>query len=194
MDSFPEAFENIFAEFNKQATETLNGLRQMQTIQHARLEEEAERLLQKFGQDRPRHSSVQVELSFSSKLCWRSELPTHVYKSILSLAGVEEPNFIVSGRVLDSDGGPAAGIMVTAYDRDVQYDDVLGSTLSDETGYFEIRFELTECAAVSLVLDEPGRVPQKTLCSTVIPVSRTSRMIALLTIRRGRRLFHPQMP
>jgi hypothetical protein len=47
--------------------------------------------------------------------------------------------WVVSGKVTDKRGEPIEGLMVSAYDKDVHFDDLLGAGLTDENGYFKIR-------------------------------------------------------
>jgi hypothetical protein len=50
--------------------------------------------------------------------------------------------FVVSGRVIDrKTRGGVAGVRVEAWDKDLFFDDLLGSTLTDEQGAFRIEFD-----------------------------------------------------
>jgi hypothetical protein len=51
----------------------------------------------------------------------------------------EEQVWVVRGTVRDADG-PVEGLMVSAFDRDRQYDDKLGAALTNAEGEFEITF------------------------------------------------------
>jgi hypothetical protein len=49
-------------------------------------------------------------------------------------------SFVVRGRVVDEQGRPVEGLMVSAFDRDVRFDDKLGAALTDREGAFEIGY------------------------------------------------------
>ena len=46
--------------------------------------------------------------------------------------------WVACGEVFDIDGKPAQGLMVTLYDKDFLFDDVLGTVVTDENGVFKI--------------------------------------------------------
>lgn len=49
--------------------------------------------------------------------------------------------FVVRGTVTDSDGVPAAGVVVRAFDRDLRKENALGSTVADTHGVYAIAYE-----------------------------------------------------
>ena len=48
--------------------------------------------------------------------------------------------WLVQGTVSDQEGKPSPGLMVTAYDKDVKFDDILGAVLTDKKGKFQISY------------------------------------------------------
>jgi hypothetical protein len=46
--------------------------------------------------------------------------------------------WIIRGKVTDKKNNPVAGLIVSAYDKDLLFDDVLGTTSTDENGNFEV--------------------------------------------------------
>lgn len=52
----------------------------------------------------------------------------------------ETVNYSVSGRVVDADGKPVAGVLVRVYDKDVRYDDLLGAALTNRKGEFTVTY------------------------------------------------------
>jgi 5-hydroxyisourate hydrolase-like protein (transthyretin family) len=48
--------------------------------------------------------------------------------------------FVVTGRVVDAKGKPAAGLLVRIYDKDVRYDDLLGAALTNADGVFRAQY------------------------------------------------------
>lgn len=51
---------------------------------------------------------------------------------------------MVRGTVHDENGEPLTGLLVTLFDQDRRYDDVLGAALTDAEGTFEITFGTRE--------------------------------------------------
>jgi hypothetical protein len=51
---------------------------------------------------------------------------------------------MVTGRMVDENGNPLAGVEVTAYDKDPLIDDNLGSCTTDSTGRFEVEFNWSD--------------------------------------------------
>jgi 5-hydroxyisourate hydrolase-like protein (transthyretin family) len=73
-----------------------------------------------------------------------SEAPTEVRKKKApprkKPSKPKETPWVVKGRVMDADGEPVAGVLVRLYDKDRQYDDLLGAVTSDEDGLYEITY------------------------------------------------------
>src|SRR6185312_12346898 len=76
--------------------------------------------------------------------------------------------FVVRGTVEDSDGVPAAGVLVRAFDRDLRKENALGSTVADALGRYEIPYESSQFARaergtadliVRVFADEPSESP-----------------------------------
>lgn len=62
-------------------------------------------------------------------------------KVLQELGAFEQPaQSIVRGRVFGSDRTPIDRVLVRAFDRDVSSEDFLGETLTNEDGYYEIRY------------------------------------------------------
>jgi hypothetical protein len=72
----------------------------------------------------------------------------------------EGAGWVVRGRVHDSQGRGIEGVMVSAFDRDRQYDDKLGAALTNAEGEFEITFRKQDF--------REGREPGPDLYLTVI--------------------------
>jgi len=90
--------------------------------------------------------------------------------------------FRVSGVVREEDSErPLAALLVQAYDKDVIFDDFLGSDHTDSNGRFEIQF--TELAFRDLIEQRPDvylRIfdpsGKTELCSTISAVRRNARV------------------
>lgn len=67
-----------------------------------------------------------------------------IHPSQPSPAPPEGDRWVVRGRVHDESGEPLAGLMVTLFDQDRRYDDVLGAALTDAEGEFEITYGTRE--------------------------------------------------
>jgi hypothetical protein len=66
-------------------------------------------------------------------------------------AAANTGNWVIEGRVSDSFGRGLSGLNVSAYDKDLVYDDCLGSAVTDRTGKFIIRY------TAGSFRDGPGR-------------------------------------
>ena len=49
-----------------------------------------------------------------------------------------QDTWTITGKVTDKENKPVAGLIVSAYDKDLLFDDVLGTTSTDENGNFEV--------------------------------------------------------
>jgi hypothetical protein len=57
---------------------------------------------------------------------------------------VESVIYGVSGQVLSAAGEPVGGVLVRVYDKDRQFDDLLGAALTNLKGHFSIRYRLQD--------------------------------------------------
>jgi protocatechuate 3,4-dioxygenase beta subunit len=56
----------------------------------------------------------------------------------------EKDEWQVKGLVVDQAGKPVSGVMVTAHDKDIKFDDALGAGLTNKKGEFSIRYNVRE--------------------------------------------------
>lgn len=70
-----------------------------------------------------------------------------------SIVRKQENSFVVSGRVVDEKTGVGlANVMVSAFDMDRKYDDLLGRTVTDKDGYYQMEYT---AADLKDIIDRP---------------------------------------
>src|SRR5215208_5671366 len=59
-------------------------------------------------------------------------------------------NYVIKGKIYDSQNNPLQGVSIKAYDRDPLGQDLLGSSVSNQLGYFEIPFSKKKFDALGI--------------------------------------------
>ncbi|MGW8182224.1 MAG: hypothetical protein ACWGQW_26140 [bacterium] len=132
-----ETFKNLEGDVQK----TLEGLREIEILSHAMLQREADRLSRKLGSDDPRVQRLEIQLA--NKLSLIKVLEAEVELVKIRVLEVDPDEWIVHGEVVDGESKQGmGGVMVSLYDKDVFFDDILGASLTDSEGYFEITYRI----------------------------------------------------
>lgn len=130
-----EAFKNLEDDVQK----TLESLREIEILSHAMLQREVDRLSRKLGSDDPRVQRLEIQLV--NKLSLIKVLEAEVELVKIRVPEVDPDEWIVQGEVVDGESKQGmGGVMVSLHDKDVVFDDILGASLTDDEGYFEITY------------------------------------------------------
>ena len=156
-----EKIDDAFKALDEQRSEDLKKLVDLQAIKNSALKEEHERLTRKLGSDHPRVKMIAVKLAHNEGI--QESLESVIDKANFELreydgalatddekpislepdegAPTEAPDtWIVRGAVIDEEGIGIGGLIVSLYDKDLIFDDVLGTTATDRSGYFKIMY------------------------------------------------------
>lgn len=137
-----EVFEHIDQSINqldKQRLQELNNLKQVQEIKQQALKLEIQRLSKKYGEDHPRVQKISARLSYNQ------EMFTGLDKEIKRAKTKTEPfsnkSWRIQGNVFDQLNKVAKGVTVFLSDKGHKWIEALGSTCTDEIGYFSITLD-----------------------------------------------------
>jgi hypothetical protein len=117
------------------AVPIMQSFAELQEKRSTRLADAEVRLKEHLGEDDPRVTALRQSALAADGLK-RSLRTTAVRDDRLPKLGAQE--WMVFGRVLDSEGRPVVGVTVRVFDRDRKYDDLLGETETDEYGDFAV--------------------------------------------------------
>ncbi len=129
-DELTQTAESTFAP-------TLVQFAQWQQARADRLAAALNRLKSSLGENDPRVLALGQTLA-SANLAGKS-LQVEATRAA-RLPRVSANEWLVYGRVLDEQGRPVPGLRVRVFDRDRQYDDLLGDTTTDEYGDFAVKY------------------------------------------------------
>ena len=156
-----ENLDNAFQALDKQRSEALKKLVDLQAIKNSALKRERERLKEKFGSDHPRVKKIAARLAHNEgiqkdleSLSVKTNIEAREYAGALATddekpiapepdegAPTETPDtWIVQGAVTDEKGVGIERLIVSLYDKDWLFDDILGTTTTDRSGYFRIMY------------------------------------------------------
>jgi hypothetical protein len=128
------------------AVPMMGSFAELQEKRAAHLSDAGARLEERLGEDHPRVMDLRQSFLAADGLR-RSLRETAARDS--RIPRLEALQWMVLGRVLDRAGEPATGMTVRVFDRDRQYDDLLGVTTTDEYGDFAVVYHERDFA-------EPG--------------------------------------
>jgi hypothetical protein len=146
---------------DEQRSEALKKLRALQAMKKKALEEERERLEEEYGSDHPRVRKFAAKLAFNEgiqkdleNLIMKADMEAwkHDYAiaadddTALSQEADEGTSpetsdiWTVQGEITDEKGIGIGGLIVSLYDKDLLFDDVLGTITTDWRGRFRIMY------------------------------------------------------
>ena len=162
--SYTETFANIddaLTVLDKQRSDGLKKLKSLQAAKNSALKEEQGRLKEKLGSDHPRVIKIAARLAYNEGI-WKdleiviekTNIEVREYDSTLAPDDrkpitpepdegtlTEAPDtWIVRGVVADKEGQGIGGLLVSLYDKDLLFDDVLGTAATDESGSYKIMY------------------------------------------------------
>ena len=149
--------EEIFAKLDETRerldTERIEGLKRMRVLQDIKknsLEREKARLVEKYGADHPRARKVARRVAYDQSRI--RELDAEIERSEIVPGEFDRNTWLVHGRVIDADGGPVEGAIVSVVDESSKPVEALGQATTDIRGYYELRYVVEE--GEQPVLDE----------------------------------------
>jgi hypothetical protein len=123
-------------EFEEESIQMIKDFRNIFVVTQPLLKNERKRLIKKFGSDHPRTRRLDSKLKFT----------VNVVKNLD--ARLEETSeltppgqWVVKGVITGENGKGMAGVTVSLYDKDLLFDDYLGTRITDENGNFEFAYQ-----------------------------------------------------
>jgi len=114
-------------------------LEELQKLAQLLKEERSQSLFGKASQQLVRYFQIQQGLGDNLLGVVEDKTAARLNEILKSLGLLDtEPVFVVRGSVLDSNGKPAANLIVRAFDRDLRSEQLLGEVKSDRDGGYEI--------------------------------------------------------
>jgi len=135
------ALERLFEELNQSRQATLGELAAAHEQRAAQLAEAAKRLATVIGENSPRVLDL---IDAADAATEQQTLFTMTLKRMDSLSAIKPPSpnqWLVLGRVVDTEGAPLQGITVDITDRQRQLAGKLGSAATNEFGDFAITYQ-----------------------------------------------------
>jgi hypothetical protein len=140
-DGISKVLQEVFKNLEGDVLKTLESLREIEILSHAMLQREAKRLSRKLGSDHPRVQRLEIQLA--NKLTLIKVLEAEVELAKIRVPEVDPDEWVVQGEVVDGESKQGmGGVTVSLYDKDLFFDDILGTTLTDGEGYFEIAYRI----------------------------------------------------
>ena len=139
IDRFVKILNSSFETFDKTNKEDLKTALETQKTKNKLRLGERERLIKKYGNDHPRVKVAEARISIFNQLIKYTKLMANI-KGLNEL----EPSknlWIVHGYITDTKGNGLKGLKVSLYDKDLLFDDQLGTTSTDQDGYFKISYK-----------------------------------------------------
>jgi len=116
--------------------------------------------------------------------------------SLFAFCCFADSGAIVKGTVRSGDGGPASGIPVIAYGKNMRNETVLGEAVTDSRGTYRIRYQAAH--AVDLVVKAQGSNDQTLAESSVVANAGKDVTLNLTIPAQSKRLKqvpqHPSVP
>ena len=139
IDRFVKILNSSFETFDETNKEDLKTALETQKTKNKLRLGERERLIKKYGNDHPRVKVAEARISIFNQLIKYTKLMANI-KGLNEL----EPSknlWIVHGYITDTKGNGLKGLKVSLYDKDLLFDDQLGTTSTDQDGYFKISYK-----------------------------------------------------
>jgi hypothetical protein len=163
-----QVLHDYLSQLEDESQDTLNSLLAIQDLLHKHLQAEATRLINKFGEDDPRVKKLQAHLNSARGLKRARATSVELELVRIKTPEVEEEDGLIHGRMgftckkveltafeevvqdtrvvkgkivdkEDKEGVP--GLLVTAYDKDLRFEDLLGAAMTDPNGEFKISYQ-----------------------------------------------------
>ncbi len=150
-DTIKQQFERLARAADQNSAPALASFARFQSQRAARLESAFKTLKKGLGADHPDTLSIKrgAEIASLAKAQFATQSARIAKRP---RPGAHE--WVIYGQVLGSQGQPAAGLRVRAFDRDHKLDDLLGDTQTDPNGDFSITFHERDFMEVGEKLPE----------------------------------------
>ena len=139
VDDYRMALQDALTLIEDIRQDFLNSLREIEILSQAMLQREVKRLSRKLGADHPRVQNLETQLN--NKLTLIKVLEAELELAKFRVPEVDPDAWVVQGKVVDEESKQGMGkVIVSLYDKDLFFDDVLGTTITDDEGKFEITY------------------------------------------------------
>ena len=153
-----QSLHDHLSQLEDECQKALNNLRAVQELIHKQLQSEASRLTNKFGKDDPRKKNLIELLDTKRELAEikvaeiddkESQIHSRVNKNPIYrkvefsvFVDHEKDVRLVKGKILDvEDKKGIGGLIIIAFDKDLQFDETLGAAITDPDGEFNISYQ-----------------------------------------------------
>jgi competence ComEA-like helix-hairpin-helix protein len=151
LEEIKTAVAELLQQTSKVASPLLTQFAELHERRAARLAAAEARLKTQLGEDHPRVVALRRAATEADE--WKRATST-MAERLARRPKLRPHEWVVFGQVLDAEGNPAAGLRVRVYDKDRQYDDLLGDTTTDEYGDFAAIYHERDFAEVGEELPE----------------------------------------
>lgn len=124
-------------EFEEESIQMIKDFRNILVITQPLLKNERKRLIKKFGSHHPRIRRLDSKLKSTVNMV--KNLDAQIEKSSDDTQ-LPADQWVVKGKVSDENGKGMAGVTVSLYDKDLLFDDYLGTVITDKQGNFQFLY------------------------------------------------------
>jgi hypothetical protein len=128
--------EELFASLEDSRSETLDEVKELQIISRVLLQNEAERVEDKFGADHPRIRALRSSLE--QNLINITEFTAATQLAAITVPKVDENQTLIHGRVIDEELRGVGGLFVSMEDEEGRTLTPLGRSETDASGYYAL--------------------------------------------------------
>jgi hypothetical protein len=141
-DHRAEVFGKQLEAIEGQRAQALVGLSAIQETTIELLERERERLSRTHGSDHPRVREIEGKLEYNQELV--NQLNVLIQEARIGIPESDRGGWMVHGWITDLRNQGMGGMTVSLYDRDMLFEERLGSSVTDEDGYFMLLYHSDE--------------------------------------------------
>jgi chitodextrinase len=155
--------DTVFTTLDRQRTQGLERLQQMQTIQNTALQQEQKRLIAKYGEDHPRVQKINARLTYNQGV--EKDLNQEIERSQIEVRQFDPNTWKGHGLVLDKNEVGIQGLTVSFADQKGNWIRELGYACTDKRGYFTIVYppktgqsaSIPDSQPIFLTVTDPNR-------------------------------------